>query len=53
MRIVCHFDEGEISASNSVPKNAKLWRATYGDFSFVELTKSSEKLFFRAFFIRI
>jgi len=37
LRLICHFDEGEISARNS----AKIYfdcRATYEDFSFVEMT---------------
>jgi hypothetical protein len=33
----CHFDEGEISARNSAIKITNLCRATYGDFSFVEM----------------
>ncbi len=34
----CHFDEGEISTSNSAMHIANLCRATRGDFSFVEMT---------------
>ena len=36
---ICHFDEGEISASSSTSKIANLCRVSCGDFSFVEMTK--------------
>ncbi|WP_431243792.1 hypothetical protein ACQ9BO_04455 [Flavobacterium sp. P21] len=39
---VCHFDEGEISASSSVQNIANLCRVSCGDFSLVEMTKQTE-----------
>ncbi|KOP37205.1 hypothetical protein DBB36_22965 [Flavobacterium sp. WLB] len=38
---VCHFDGGEISASNSAKIGDILYGASRGDFSSVEMTKLS------------
>jgi len=38
LHIVCHFDEGEISTSNSTKIGNILYGASREDFSFVEMT---------------